>query len=72
MPTIMAGLSNPAFSLPFVYINLEALHKQGLIDSGIAHLIEPVMIGAEMMKAVGNSGIVGDLLKLAAGPAAVV
>jgi hypothetical protein len=62
MPTIMAGLSTPAFSLPFVYINLEALHKQGLIDSAIAHTIEPVMIGAEMIKAVGQSGIVSQFL----------
>lgn len=54
MPTIMAGLTNPAFALPFIYINLEALHKAKLIDSGIAHTIEPIMIGSTFLDALGR------------------
>jgi hypothetical protein len=62
MPTIMAGLMSPAISLPFVYLNLEALHKQKLIDSAVAHTIEPIMIGSEMIKAIGKSGIIGQVV----------
>ena len=66
MPTIMAGLTNPAFALPLVYINLEALHKEDLLDSAIAHTLEPVMIGGAVIEAVGKSGIIGSLLSFGA------
>ena len=55
MPAIASLLMNPAVALPFIYINLEALHKQGLIDSAIAHTIEPVMISAVMIEAIGKA-----------------
>ncbi len=65
LPVVERFLTSPAVAISLIYANLEALHQQDLLDSSIAHTLEPVLIGSELISAIGKSGLVSQFAEFA-------